>query len=636
MDVAFDDEAAEALIRRCRRVDELLQSQGWARLNAVDDAREDFSGGYAELFAECCTIEYKDRGRLAGTLDDLAQQVSGARARAVAERTRLAELAAWNAREAERDALRDTEPVGQAFVSGPYDPMPDTVPGRPPVLIAVFRAAPRTRTLQLATLSGKSSADPERLREWVAFTRRRDAELASEIPGLRGAWDHFRATCSWASSEGVSFLDGFVDLVNENSSDARWAAQIADAFAEAGTGSLSDFAVTLAAAPSRVSEAREWLLSGELSPAQVAAAWKTLAAALPGVRLQHYIEANSFELACLDGLPFSVMSQAGEHSLKLALDPEHPEMLAEAHRRMGFRPEERGLDRTLAEFRKDLEAIREALADARDAVGTGGAVQLVWFGRHDGAVTAGISMGDLDRAKKVGVFVSGMLSDVRQLPDSFDAFSSIRTGSADTAMVTWIGYRAPNFAEEPFQDRADSGAPRLASFLDGIAATRSGNPIDRFVTMAHSYGTNVLAEALKITKAPVDTFASIGSAGLKIGTTTKDLNVEQIYATHADGDDIADGIGQHVHFGPFPGGGIRLEPRVDPREMSGAQVFSSERTAGGKAVTMHNLVSPVGVPVLEDLDGISAEDEVGYLNDRSSTVRALTQIMNGENPDELE
>ena len=379
------------------------------------------------------------------------------------------------------------------------------------------------------------------------------------------------------------------------------------------------------------------LLEGDLTSAEVATVWEQLQD--DGVDTDALLNEYGFELAALDGLPFSAMDQAGRAALAYALDTDRPEHLEEAFQRMGFHPG----DRSMEDFRTDLEAVRDALrrADA-NRTSPSEAVQLVAFGQHDGAATAGISMGDLDTASTVGVFVSGMNSDVRGLSDSFDAFRTIREGETDTAMVTWVGYRSPGMLEETTQHRADAGAVRLASFLEGIAVQRQDNPIDRFAVLGHSYGTNVVSEALKLVHErleelgnPVDAFVTVGSAGLRYGTEAEDLGVDEIHATSAEGDNIAEAIGQHVHFrSRFDDGGGIYEARVDPRDLEGSRVFSSEQSSDGKAVTMHNLVSPVDWPIwlqwAPDLDGTAASEEVGYLNPKSTTVDELGKIMRNE------
>lgn len=376
------------------------------------------------------------------------------------------------------------------------------------------------------------------------------------------------------------------------------------------------------------------LLSGALTPEEVAKTWAALLAD-PNFDAEEALEKYSFEFAKLDGLPFGAMSHAAEYALGFALDKDHPGNLTIAYERMGFQPGELSME----DFKKDLEAIQKSFIKAGKLVQGPDVVQLVSFGRHDGVVTAGISLGDLDTASHVGVFVSGMLSNVRQLSDTLDAFKTIRGGDTNMAMVTWIGYRSPSMSEEAFQNRADSGGVAFASFLDGIAAQRTGQPpLERLVALGHSYGTNVVSEALKITQAHVQAFVTIGSAGLQYGTTAEQLGDSdlEIYATHAEGDGAAKfGRNFHFRFGIEDGGGI-YESRVNPMDLEGAVTFSSEADGGGKQVTMHNLKNPIELPGflswMGDLDGIPAKEEIGYMDYRSSTVNGVKKIMRGEDP----
>lgn len=366
------------------------------------------------------------------------------------------------------------------------------------------------------------------------------------------------------------------------------------------------------------------LLSGVLTPEEVANTWETLEQS--SIDTDRLLQEYCFELASLDGLPFWAMDRAARAALSFALDTDHLEQLQEAYLRFGFDYLE--MDTGLASFSMDLEAIQTALTRAEKS--TDDTVQLVSLGRHNDVVTAGISLGDLDTASTIGVFVSGMNSNVRQISDAFDAFSEIRGDTIDMSMLTWIGYDAPGLVEETLQGKADAGSARLASFLDGIASQRADHSPDRFVVIGHSYGTNVAAEALKVTRAHVHDFVTLGSAGLRQGTTFDSLGVNQVHATHAAGDGIAS-TGQHVHFSPTGESGAR----VNPSDLEGDHVrtFDSDGANGGKPVTMHNLKHPIDwwgpLQWFADADGTSSADEVGYLHPDSSTVVELQKIMSG-------
>ena len=52
MTIAFDDGAADTLITAATNAADVLQDQGSERRSAAENAADDFSGGYATLFAD--------------------------------------------------------------------------------------------------------------------------------------------------------------------------------------------------------------------------------------------------------------------------------------------------------------------------------------------------------------------------------------------------------------------------------------------------------------------------------------------------------------------------------------------------------------------------------------------------------
>lgn len=632
MTIQFDITTADQLIRAVRALARELADQAAARRSAAEAAATDFFGGYATQFNSVCAVEASDRARLANVLEDLAVQVERAKAQANEERERQEALAAWQEREAGREQLRNVNALVMMVVDtveDVCDPRLTDSPVVPAPVSATFSVSERTH-LAGDPAGGRSSADPVQLRGFTQRSSALDRELESEQSAALSSWARFVSTCSWVPIGAMTCLDGLQRYLAANASDAQWIQGIAEAFDRAGGGEVSDFDLSFVVAKDHPRSFEALLLDESLTPAQVAQTWEAMSAN-PRFRERRFIEANSFELASLDGVPFGVMDQAGRYALDFALDPDNPQNLEEAHRRMGLISPWKGQRES---FRNDLLAIRGALEKAQEGATPGDTVQLVSFSGHGDAVTAGVSMGDLDTATSVGVLVSGMDSNVRGLHDGFDAFKQVRDGDTNMAMVSWMGYHSPAAVEVTADFRADDGAQRLASFLDGLTAQRgagSANPVERLVTIGHSYGTNVIAEALKISKEPVDAFVSMGSSGLKPGTTAKDFRGAEIHATQAEGDPIAVNLGQKLYLPAVTANGNPASQRIDPRNLSGGLRFSSEATQGGEGVTMHNLVNPMELPFgIGDLDGIPAEKEVGYLSPNSSTVKAIYQFMRGE------
>lgn len=88
MGIAFDDGAADALISAADAAEQVLRAEGSFLYGAVEQAVQDFKGGYARLFEDACGIRSDDRGKLAGVLAVLAEDVGEAKHRAQQEEAR--------------------------------------------------------------------------------------------------------------------------------------------------------------------------------------------------------------------------------------------------------------------------------------------------------------------------------------------------------------------------------------------------------------------------------------------------------------------------------------------------------------------------------------------------------------------
>ncbi|MCU1537793.1 MAG: hypothetical protein JWP82_2144 [Humibacillus sp.] len=141
-------------------------------------------------------------------------------------------------------------------------------------------------------------------------------------------------------------------------------------------------------------------------------------------------------------------------------------------------------------------------------------------GRHP---LAAVSIGEVDTAPHVTTFVGGFTTRVVADLEQHDAaLARLRTESlglarGDVAVVTWLGYDAPQIEEVPSPTRsvlsagvAQRGGERLAAFVTGLDASRPV-PADQSV-LAHSYGSVVLSFALR-RPTGIDRVALFGSPG---------------------------------------------------------------------------------------------------------------------------
>lgn len=586
MGIEFDDAAASRLVDCAVEVALTLRASAGPRRSTAEAALLDFDGAYARLFEATRVTESADRVRLAKELESLADQLRIVQRQADEERQRSADLAAWQQREADRELVRIAGGVPMQPVldwsSAVFDPKPSSTPKRPSPVSATFSARTRQRTGG-GRSGGRSSADPARLRQFSATARAQDASTEQDLVRVRNAWTAFTSRCSWVTIDGATLPGEFGDYLAENAEDASWIDRVADAFSAAGGGSLADTALDAAAA-STLPPGLQRLLDPSLTPAEVAAVWAALGFTDADVRALPLT--TQLQFAGLDGVPAAQRDIASRAVLSAAVrDPER------LYRLMGLAYTYGAV--SLDEFREQVIALRDGLRDADDLAQrvrkpSTAVAQLVGFGVSNGALVAAVVLGDLDTASNVTVNVPGAMTTLDSMGEKVRAANGLletawkHRRSESFAVVSWIGYRAPGVIEVPRQDRAHAGGANLASFLDGIHDSRGTAP--RSVTvLGHSYGSTTAAEALAQTRHRVDSFATYGSVGFTGTTTPEHLNVDRVYAAEGTNDHTA-------RFGRIG--------RTDPRDLPDVDTFSAEATAGGKAVTGHDMYPDIGVGYL--------------------------------------
>lgn len=175
---------------------------------------------------------------------------------------------------------------------------------------------------------------------------------------------------------------------------------------------------------------------------------------------------------------------------------------------------------------RDIEAVR-ALLSLRDGVPR----QLLLVDASGELVTAAVAIGNVDTAEHVATYVGGFTTtiagDLRKYDDTFRGMrresKAMARDGGDVAVVTWLGYPAPQSDEIPSFSRsvlrdeiARSYADELASFLTGLEAARDV-PLHSTI-WAHSYGSTLAGNALLQTGA-VDDVVLFGSPGVPFRRT---------------------------------------------------------------------------------------------------------------------
>ncbi|MFD1045863.1 alpha/beta hydrolase, partial [Kibdelosporangium lantanae] len=203
-----------------------------------------------------------------------------------------------------------------------------------------------------------------------------------------------------------------------------------------------------------------------------------------------------------------------------------------------------------------------------------------------------IASGNPDTAVNVATFVPGTganLGGVGGLIDRSDRMlgAAANAGSPSTAVITWVGYDAPqDLLQAGDAKYADKARGDLDRFQDGLRATHEGAPSHNTV-VGHSYGTTVIGHTAHENVLNVDDVVFVGSPGVGVRHAS-DLNLPpgHVHATVAEHDAI-------TVTNPPP-------PFLDPHGPSpaspgfGADVFASDPGtrgpwwAGGRSFEAHS------------------------------------------------
>jgi hypothetical protein len=231
-----------------------------------------------------------------------------------------------------------------------------------------------------------------------------------------------------------------------------------------------------------------------------------------------------------------------------------------------------------------------------------------------------VASGNPDTARNVATYVPGVgsgLSTIGSEVDRSDKMwqSATAAGSPSTAVVTWIGYDAPDdLADAGGESHADAGGGALSGFQDGLRASHEGAPSHNTV-LGYSYGTTVVGHAARDGALNADELVFVASPG---------VGVRDVNGLHLDGVAPAD-IGHHVHATVAEHDLIHLtnvdtpiigDPALGPDPATrrfGGQLFESAPGTEGPGI----------------LGGLSTAAHSQYWEDRSPSLRNFGLIIAG-------
>ncbi|MFI7121327.1 alpha/beta hydrolase [Amycolatopsis sp. NPDC049868] len=228
-----------------------------------------------------------------------------------------------------------------------------------------------------------------------------------------------------------------------------------------------------------------------------------------------------------------------------------------------------------------------------------------------------VSAGNPDTAVNVATYVPGTGSELSKIGGDLNRSDKMwaaatTSGSPSTAVITWLGYDAPNeLTDAASAEYADGGKAALAQFQDGLRETHQGPPSHNTV-MGHSYGTTVVGHAAVDGGLAADELVFVASPG---------VGAHDVSELHLDGVN-QDEIGKHVHATVAEHDMINLanleiagyDPILgqDPADADfGGQVFTS-------------------APGTDGWGGYSKEAHSEYWEDNNPSLRNLGLIIAGK------
>mgnify|MGYP002623840163 CR=1 FL=1 len=268
----------------------------------------------------------------------------------------------------------------------------------------------------------------------------------------------------------------------------------------------------------------------------------------------------------LNGLPSAVRDQANRRHL----EAQRKAVAAELARLRASAADAEERIEELELIMRQIAAVDRALALSRQANRPPAFLLDLRLGK-DGK--AAISFGNPDEADNVvtyvpgtGTTLEGFAGDAKRAAATWDQANFFAEPGKKVASIAWLGYDAPLWEKTLSGDRtvlnmhaALAGAPKLASFTDGLHAAHRPGANVRLTVLGHSYGSTVVGLAARIRPGTfADQVIVVGSPGVG-ALKAEDLGVESVWVGEAPNDPVGDigslphlkDLGTLVFFGPL-------------------------------------------------------------------------------------
>ena len=157
-----------------------------------------------------------------------------------------------------------------------------------------------------------------------------------------------------------------------------------------------------------------------------------------------------------------------------------------------------------------------------------------------------VSNGNPDTADNVATLVPGTTTTWQSIDAQMGRANSLMESANDAAendehaVISWIGYDAPNFAEAAGTGRAEGAVDELSRFQDGLRATHENTTRSNNTVIGHSYGSTVVGHTAQSEAGlNADEIVLVGSPGTNAQHASElGFLPENVHASTAKNDGI--------------------------------------------------------------------------------------------------
>lgn len=290
--------------------------------------------------------------------------------------------------------------------------------------------------------------------------------------------------------------------------------------------------------------------------------WKALS---PEER-QTYTTLYPKEIGATDGLPTDVRDDANRTALGQELN-----LIQEGNWDEGFPGES---DETVNRRLRNAQLLNDRLNEGDSAPKSKELYLLGYDSKDDGRAI--IAMGNPDTAAHTGILVPGTNTDMTGVPGQLERIDRLHSAAEQqskgesVAMITWLGYDAPEASMTDFNSvggtgRAEDAAPDLRQFVAGTHASHDGSP-GHTTVIGHSYGSTVVGAAASGGNGlGADDVVAVGSPGMTVDRASDlQMDPEHVWIGTAQDDSVANNtagytLGRNPTIGMFGGNNIEVD-----------------------------------------------------------------------------